>query len=228
VQLIMTRFNKIIAISQRLRRDTSGLALVEFAYSLPLLLGLGGYGIELANLANTNVKISLAATSLADNMSRVGLESVLSTVQIRESDVNDSFIGYIKETEGLDATVNGRVILSSLERNPDGGNWIHWQRCIGTKNVNSSYGVQDDGKTGTSFTGMGPAGARVTAPDATTAVMVVEVIYDYKSLFGNVYFPQRTIKYLASFVVRDDRDLRQIYNPTPAATAYTCNRRTAT
>ena len=214
----MVKFNKPKAFYNRLKRDTSGLALVEFAYSLPLLLGLGGYGIELANLANTNVKISLAATALADNMSRIGLESVLSTVQIRESDVNDSLIGYIKQTEGLDATVNGRVILSSLERNPDGGNWIHWQRCVGMKNVDSSYGVEGDGATGTSLTGMGPAGARVSAPDASTAVMVVEVIYDYKSLFGNVYFPQRTIKYLATFVVRDDRDLRQIYNPAPTAT----------
>ena len=224
----MTKLKSLKSFSHRLRHDTSGLALVEFAYSLPLLLGLGGYGIELANLANTNVQISVAATALADNMSRIGLESVLSTVQIRESDVNDSFIGYIKQTEGLNATVNGRVILSSLERNKDGGNWIHWQRCVGTKNVNSSYGVEGDGATGTSLTGMGPAGALVTAPDASTSVMVVEVIYDYNSLFGNVYFPQRTIKYLASFVVRDDRDLRQIYNPSPAATAYTCNRRTVT
>jgi Flp pilus assembly protein TadG len=101
----MVKLNNLANICKSLRNDTSGLALVEFAYSLPLLLGLGGYGIELANLANTNVKISLAATALADNMSRVGLESVLSTVQIRESDVNDSFIGYIKETEGLDLSL---------------------------------------------------------------------------------------------------------------------------
>jgi hypothetical protein len=225
---MMNITNKLKRFTLRLRRDTSGLALIEFAYSLPLLLGLGGYGIELANLANTNVKISLAATALADNMSRVGLESVLATTQIRESDVNDSFIGFMRQTDGLNATTNGRVILSSLERNADGGNWIHWQRCIGLKNVNSSYGVEGTGANGTGFAGMGPTGARVTAPDATTAVMVVEVIYDYKSLFGNIYFPQRTITYLASFVVRDDRDLRQIYNPTPAATAYTCDRRTAT
>jgi len=220
-------------ILHSLRADTSGMAMIEFAYALPLLMVLGGYGVEMTNLATVNQRISQSALALADNMSRVGLESALSQVQIRESDVNDSFIGLIKQTGPLNLTSRGRVILSSLEQNSSGGQWIHWQRCIGTKNVSSSYGAAGTGATGTAFVGMGSASARITAPP-NSAVMFVEIVYDYQALFGTMFIPPRTIRYEASFVVRDDRDLvgpvggDGVYNPNPAAAVHSCNNFTAT
>ncbi len=216
-----------------LRSDTSGVAMIEFAYALPLLLVLGGFGVEMTNLATVNQRISQSALALADNMSRVGAESALSTVQLRESDVNDGFIGLIKQTGTLNLTSNGRVILSSLEQNGSGGQWIHWQRCIGTKNVASSYGPEGTGATGTAFAGMGAASARITAPP-NSAVMFVEIVYDYRALFGTTFIPPKTIRFEASFVVRDERDLAGpnggdgVYNPNPAATAHSCNSFTAT
>ena len=217
----------------RLRHDVSGLALVEFGYSLPLLLGLTGYGLELANLANANMKISQAANALADNVSRVGLESALSKTQLRESDINDGLIGVSRQSGTMDVGTNGRIIISSLERNSSGGQWIHWQRCLGAKTYASSFGVAGDGATGTAFPGMGPATARVTAPDAESAVMFVEIIFDYKPIFSTIYVNNRQIKFHASYIVRDKRDLTVnvgtgITNPSPAATAYTCDRFTAT
>ena len=218
---------------RRLRSNTSGVAMIEFAYSLPLLMVLGGYGIEMANLATVNQKVSQSALALADNMSRVGAESALSTVQIRESDINDSFIGLMRQTGALNLTSNGRIILSSLEQNSSGGQWIHWQRCVGTKSVTSSYGSEGVGSTGTSFPGMGSASARITAPPSA-AVMFVEIVYDYRALFGTMFFPARTIRYEASFVVRDERDLAGpnggdgVYNPSPAAPQHLCDGFTAT
>jgi Flp pilus assembly protein TadG len=226
----ITPFRRIL---RGLRTDTSGMAMIEFAYALPLLMVLGGYGVEMTNLATVNQRISQSALALADNMSRVGLESALSKVQIRESDVNDSFVGLIKQTGSLNLTSNGRVILSSLEQNASGGQWIHWQRCIGTKNVTSSYGPQGTGATGTSFVGMGSPAARITAPP-NTAVMFVEIVYDYRALFGTMFLPARTIRYEASFVVRDDRDLvgpnggDGVYNPNPVAPQHLCSSFTAT
>lgn len=226
----MIKFRKTMG---RLRSNTSGVAMIEFAYALPLLLVLGGYGIEMANLATVNQKISQSALALADNMSRVGATSVLSTIQIRESDINDSFVGMIKQTNGLNLTSNGRVILSSLEQNASGGQWIHWQRCIGTKNTTSAYGPQGTGATGTSFAGMGSASARITAPP-NSAVMFVEIVYDYPALFGTMFFPARTIRYEASFVVRDNRDLAGpaggdgVYNPNPTAPVHSCANFTTT
>ena len=229
----MTKLTRLIVkTARRLRSDVSGVAMIEFAYALPLLLVLGGYGIETSNMATVNQKVSQAALALADNMSRVGAQSALSTVQIRESDINDSFIGLTRQTGGLDITSNGRIILSSPEPNASGGQQIHWQRCIGTKSVTSSYGPQGTGATGTSFPGMGSASARITAPPGT-AVMFVEIVYDYRALFGTMFMPARTIRYEASFVVRDDRDLvgptggDGVYNPGTAP-QHLCNAFTAT
>src|SRR3546814_1196324 len=74
----------------------------------------------------------------------------------------------------MDFKTHGRIILSSLERNADGGQQIHWQRCYGDLDVASSYGEAGDGEEGTDFPGMGPDGAEVTAA-AGAAVMFVAV-----------------------------------------------------
>src|SRR3546814_18229085 len=81
----------------------------------------------------------------------------------------------------MDFKTHGRIILSSLERNADGGQQIHWQRCYGDLDVASSYGEAGDGEEGTDFPGMGPDGAEVTAA-AGTAVRFVKVYYDYQPL----------------------------------------------
>jgi hypothetical protein len=217
----MTLFYKTKTLFSRLRSDVSGLALIEFAYVIPVLTAVGISGVEMTNYANTNMKVSQAAMALADNMSRVGLESSLSSVQIREADVNDGLIGFQRQTNGLNFAANGRVVLSSLERNAQGGQWIHWQRCFGSLAVAPSYGREGTGATGTTFLGMGPATGRVTAP-ADTAVMFVEVTYTYQPLFTGFFLRNRTIRHEASFINRDPRDLAQIYNPNPAATVATC------
>lgn len=206
---------------RRLRGDVSGVAMIEFAYAMPFVFGICGYGLEMVNLAAVNTSISQTANALGDNMSRVGLSSALSSTQLRESDVNDSFVGAQRQTGSLDIMARGRIILSSLQQNGNGGQWIAWQRCQGSKSVASAYGVQGTGATGTSFMGMGPATARIAAPP-DSAVMFVEIYYDYKPLFTTVFIPARTIKYEASFIVRDQRDLSQIYNPAPAAPVRSC------
>ena len=48
------------------------------------------------------------------------------------------------------------------------------------------------------------------------------VNYEYKPVVKWVGFTTR-ITYVASFFVRDPRDLRQIYNVNPASTRATCN-----
>jgi hypothetical protein len=208
-------------LGRDLKSDTSGVAMIEFAYSIPLLLTLGGFGMEMSQLALVNTEISQAAMAITDNMSRVGENSNLAATQIREADVIDSFIGAKRQTGSLDIGTRGRIILSSLQQNPDGGQWIKWQRCMGAKNVVGSYGTQNTGATGTSYPGMGPANARITAPD-DSAVMHVEIFYDYKPLFTTMFIPARVIRYEAAYIVRDSRDLSQIYNPSPAATVYNC------
>ncbi len=205
----------------RLLCDTRAVVLIEMAFTVPVLVILGFGGLEIANLTLANSRISQIGLSAADNASRIAYGSSLSLPAVRELDINEVFTGVEEQARGLNFKSHGRIILSSLERNRDGGQWIHWQRCYGDLDVNSSFGAEGTGKTDKSFPGMGPAGREVTAV-AGTAVMFVEIVYEYQPLaFGNWLGP-RTIRSTAAFNIREPRDLEKVYNPAPAASKATC------
>lgn len=195
----------------RLRACTGGLAATEFAMTFPIILTLGLTGLEMCNRTIVSMQVNQLAVQLADNASRIGDESMLQDRRIYESDLQDLFYGAeLQAGESLDLYGRGRVIISSLEVVPDTSNqYIHWQRCMGTLHASSTYGNQGDGLTG-GFPGMGPPGEEVQAyPDE--AVMFVELFYEYEPIIGNPFGTPTRIHSRASFVVRDDRDLSQIY-----------------
>ena len=200
------------ALPRGLRRDCSGVALTEFALSLPLLLIAGLGGVETANLAVTTLRVNQVAMQIADNASRIGDTSSLEDRKIYESDINDLLLGSnIQAGESIDLYDHGRVIVSSLEVVPgtDDQQYIHWQRCKGTKVHPSSYGVQGDG-VGRSLAGMGPPGEEVMAQRGE-AVIFVEVSYDYQPLVPGFFNDSRVIGSTSAYTVRDSRDLTQIY-----------------
>lgn len=243
----------LAAFARRLGRDRSGLALLEFAFTLPIVLALGLYGVETANLALCNLRISQIALNLADNASRVGT-TPLALQQLREVDMNDILQAARYQGSGISLTTRGRVIISSLENvkrtYPDGTSdsapvqRIHWQRCVGQRGgiaadavYNSSYGTapvaagtdatQSNAGTPTP-SGMGDTGAMVNAPPGA-GVIFVEVNYNYKPLISNYLVGTSTrLHYVGSFIVRDNRDFSQIYNPTttPATPRATCDKYT--
>ncbi len=197
----------------------SGVAAVELAVALPLLVMISMGGLELANFALTNTRVNQIAISVADNASRAKMTSVSGAAQFREFDVGETFRAAELAYPGMAVFTNGRIVLSSLETNAAGGQWIHWQRCQGTKAVASKYGIQGTGISGTSLAGMGPEGSIITA-ESGSAIMFAEVYYDYRP----ITLPGATITIYrhAALYVRDDRDLSQIYNPSPTATVYSC------
>lgn len=200
----------------RLARDVAATVLIEMAFAIPFLVLVGFGGMEIANLTLTQTRISQIGLNAADNASRIATGSNLALPQIREADINEVFAGVEKQAGKLDFQQHGRIILSSLERNGEGGQWIHWQRCYGDLGVASTYGVAGDGATGTDFPGMGPEGAEVTAV-AGTAVMFVEIYYDYQPLLYGKWLGPRRMHSTAAFNIREARDLTQIYNPSGAA-----------
>ena len=229
-------------LCRSLRRNRSGVAMIEFAIAMPLVLGVGCYGLETANLALINLRISQIALALADNASRVGAYSGLSSQQLREVDVNDIFAAARYQGNGIDLTTNGRIILSSLENVQQSYDTaavqrIHWQRCLGLKSgtgYDSSYGTTTTAagttatqtNAGTTATnGMGDSGAQVNAPGGS-GVMFVEINYLTQPLFGTWLTSPARIHYVATFIVRDRRDFSQIYNPSPTATRMTCDKYT--
>jgi Flp pilus assembly protein TadG len=214
-------FDIVRSLIGKIALNKSGVVIIEFALCLPLLLIMGVSGIELTNLQMTNMRISQMTVTAADNLSRAKNAVALSLPQLREYDINDSFIGVKQQTEDMKFLDNGRIILSSLQRNAEDGQWINWQRCKGRLNVASAYGGEDTGETGTSFAGMGVGSARVTA-ESGSAIIFAEVSYRYQPLFSGDFLPAIIIKDEAAFYVRDDRDLGKP-KPSPAVTPSTCN-----
>lgn len=230
-----------------LARETGGLALLEFALTLPLVLGIGAWGTEMAWLAITNLRVSQVALNLADTASRVGVMGNSGITQLREADINDVLTSARLQGAALDLTNRGRITISSLEQLTAGSQYLHWQRCLGKRSgtgYDSTYdrskGTMDRGDgIGTDASSAGVAqpdgmgdtsGTKVNAP-VGSAVMYIEVSYDYRPIFSAAWVPGGAavtrIRYTASYVVRDRRDFTQIYNPNPAATQYFCDLYTA-
>jgi hypothetical protein len=199
----------------RLRRCESGLAFVEFALSLPVLTTLVLVGLETANLAMAHLRISNIAMLASDNASRV-------RDSIDEGDVIELLTGAKMTGDTISFRQHGRIILSSIEPNtagPNGtstGQWIRWQRCDGAKVVSSSYGTQGTGQNNASLQAVGPAGNQISASTGT-AVMLVEVVYDYQPLVSNAIFGTRTIRYESAFNVRQrtNQAISNLNNATP-------------
>jgi hypothetical protein len=234
-----TRWSRLCRTARLLTRDRSGVALIEFAYTLPIVLGLGCYALECANLVIMNERVNQISLNLADNASRVGDMQSDNSSQLREVDVADVLTAARLQGEKWGLTQYGRITLSSLEER-GGKQFIHWQRCLGMKKgagYDSSYGVATvDSATqplpltpGKEVPGMGETNASVTAPP-DSGVMFAEINYDYQPVVGKAWLPAGILRlhYNASFIVRDKRVFNQLYNPAPAATRYTCDRYTTT
>jgi hypothetical protein len=200
------------ALLRRLLHDDSGVALIEFAFSMPLLLTIGLMGAEVAHYGMANLRVSQIAMLTADSAGRV-------RDSIDEKDVNDLMIGAKKVGTGIDFADNGRIILSSIEPTSTGTyQWIRWQRCSGAKNIDSSYGFPlnssgyaiKDTTSGTSetkstMTAMGPTGNQIAASSGT-AVMFVEAVYDYQPIVSSLWLGPRVIRYTAAYNVRQRTD----------------------
>ncbi|MEA3016899.1 MAG: hypothetical protein QOI38_1621, partial [Sphingomonadales bacterium] len=172
-------------------------------------------GAELTNYATVKMRVSQVALHVADHAARMGNGSLLAAKTISETQINDVLTGAGLQAGNLDLYPNGRVILTNLEpmANPNTNSQyrITWQRCRGSSTRPSSYGVTGN----TNMTGIGPAGRQVTAADGG-ATMFVEVHYRYQPILSASLAPSLDISEIASMMVRDRRDLSQIYNSEAA------------
>jgi Flp pilus assembly protein TadG len=222
---------KIRPFARRLAQDNSGLALIEFALSLPIMMILSVSFVDLAGYINANTRVSQIALSVADNSGRV-------KQRIDETDVDAIMIGGRIAGESISFANNGRIMLSQIEVNgltgTNAGQKITWQRCFGGKNIVSSFGVEGAGATDATYAaGFGPTGNKISATQGN-GVMFVEVVYDYQPLFpvGDALVDSlrgRTMRATAAYPVRE-RTSNAIQNGfnLPAASKRLCSYFTAT
>ncbi|KEO91477.1 hypothetical protein EH31_02075 [Erythrobacter longus] len=218
----LARLRGSVSKLRGLGRDTSAVALVEFAFAAPLVLGMGMMGTETAYFAVSHMQISQIAMQVADNASRVGV-SDLAAQLVFEDDINGTFVGAERLGERFDIFGRGRIIISSLQENSVGGQWIAWQRCRGAKVVQSKYGPEGTGAGDVSFLGMGDDPSALIKASPNTAVMFVEVYYDYEPITPLEFFGDQSLRYTAAFNIRDVRDLSGLRQTNPASPVSSCS-----
>ncbi|MEP2736359.1 MAG: TadE/TadG family type IV pilus assembly protein [Erythrobacter sp.] len=224
----MMKFPKIARLAKKLRSDASGISMVEFALVLPVILTLGLYGAEVARMANTKMKVSQIALSLADNASRLGqTDNSGVTPTITENDVEAILNGALRQGQSIGLEGNAKVILSSLEyEDPEDKQFISWQRCVGDVTWDSRYGNDSDknGLNGDVLPGMGEGSTKITA-ESGSAVMFVEIRYEFEGIWQNPFGGGDAVFIEeAAFLIRDDRNLdpaggKGLTGPTSSDTA---------
>lgn len=211
---------------KRLRDDNSGLALVEFAVSLPVFMSLTIGGFETANYAYVHMRLNQLTIETADGAARMGEGEILASKTIDEAQINDVFAGTIRQGESIllggeheyqdpgtgDLVLRGNalIILSSVEPvadfDEDAPKYrIRWQRCIGTADhFEPEYGTVEDADE---IDGVGPA-TRLAVPPSDGALMFVETHYFFRPVILNGFsqLGEQSITKTASMVVRDVRD----------------------
>ena len=165
-------------------------------------------GTELAYYASVRLQVNQIAVSLADNASRLGqTDNAAVAPSLTEGQVDAVMFGAMEQGTSIDLQQNGRVILSSLERDPGTGRqWFHWQRCRGDLTEASAYGPEGYGKNSGTLAGVGKAGTPLQAT-GNSSVMVAEVYYQYQPLFSLAFVDAPAFREEAVFQIRDDRDL---------------------
>ena len=201
------------------------------------MLALGLLGLETANYAMANLRVSNIAMLTADNAARV-------RDSIDEGDIIELFTGAKMSGSNINFAQNGRIILTDLEQTSTGGKqWVRWQRCDGALNyaatpsalrpLTAAGGVIANGteiyqtdrqtnssapssETKASLTSVG-SGSNIISAQSGTAVMLVEVAYDYQPIIPNSFLQGKRITYVSAFNVRQrtDQTLRNINRVTP-------------
>lgn len=185
---------------KQLRRDASGVAMIEFALALPLVAMVTVSGLEIAWYAAANQKVNQIAAQAADNAARV-------KNTIDETDIIEIMTAARLNGENMDFTENGRVIISSIQLNDRGdGQWIRWQRCEGDKKVSSAYGKEGQGEKDASLDGIGKNAPKMRAASGI-AIILAEVQYEYQPLISSVMFKDTVMKAETAYVVRQRTDL---------------------
>lgn len=195
---------------RRIAYDDAAVSVLEFALVLPLFMTLGMYGAEIAWLNAASLEVSQVAVSLADNASRLGqTDNSGVTPTISTTDVDSVLTGAIEEGEAISLQDNGRVILSSLEVHPvSGKQYVHWQQCKGSGKQQSAHGKADLTGSITSSLANGLAiGSGTIKSPSGGAVMVAEVWYQYRGLFGTLFVDRIVLHEQAAIIARDDRSV---------------------
>jgi Flp pilus assembly protein TadG len=169
-----------------LGRAQQGIAMVEFALALPVLMTLFYGTIEVTRFVLITQKVEKLAHAVADMTAQSATASVASLNQVMAA-ASDIMNPYAMDT-------NGRIIISSLYRAADATDaTISWR--------------YEGGGTLTAASQLGVVGAVPAMPNAFTFderenVIAAEVSYRFSPLISSEFFGTTTIYRIAFYKPR--------------------------
>lgn len=203
------------AAIHRLRRDVGGLALIEFAYVLPIFMGFGLVGLELTNVVLAKQKTERIASTLSDLVAS-------NQIAPNERQIGDMFASIPQIARPFEFGEGGNVIVTAVVGVYDSGaddveNRVAWQRCLRPGSHSSQIGSQ---WTNTDDISDGP---EVNLPNGLNLgqnqmVIVSEVFFPYRSMISQglveVILPENNVfTEVATFRTRGSA----IMNVTPVS-----------
>lgn len=171
---------------RRLLRGEQGLAVVEFALILPVLMTLFYGAIEITRYILITQKVEKLAFTVADvtAQSQVVTNASLNQVLDATSDIMSPYA----------MTTNGRVMISSL------------YRAAGATSATVNWRYQGGG-TLTATSALGAVGSTPSMPagftfDERENVIAAEVFYQFSPLISNQFFGTKVIYRVAFYKPR--------------------------
>ncbi|WNO55048.1 TadE/TadG family type IV pilus assembly protein [Stakelama saccharophila] len=159
---------------------TKGVAMIEFALGLPLLLGLSLSGLEMGNYIIANNRVQRLASMAADLIAQSGQ----GRIGLNEGQIYDLFNALDVTAKPFNLREHGRIVITAVRGVDKSGsgkttNEILWQRFDGAfAQAQPVLGCWQDSKT---------ADLNKVLPK-NELLFHVQVTYDYQPLFSSIPF----------------------------------------
>jgi len=155
--------------------------MLEFAFAMPVLVGLVMGGVEFARFALVNQKMERVTTFVGDLVARAEA--------LDEADFVDYFAAAQQLGVPFDLISEGNIIVTSVTGEASGPE-VLWQQ-VGNGSVTQSSQVGAPGETPTL-----PAGFNV---DEGEGLVITEVYFDFEPMMLPVLIPARRLYYQAIY-----------------------------
>jgi hypothetical protein len=171
--------NALLRSLCRIARNQQGIAYLEFAISLPLLIAMLLGGVEVTRYILIAQKVEKVSVTVSDIVAQAD------TITTSELDNLILAAGQVMQPYSFDG--NAYVIVSSVYKNDGDSPVVNWQYSGGGSWIKSSL--------------VGGVGAIANLPTGFTMndrenVIIAEVFYNYQPLFGsNILTVSQLYKY---------------------------------
>lgn len=157
---------------RRLGSDRNGVAAIEFALALPVLVVLVGGLVEFGRLALVVQKLQNGAFILSDLAAR--------DRTLGEDDLENIFLAVDSVVQPFDLAGLGSTMVSAVVVDDDGDAEISWQRTgAGSLDADSAIGAE----------GQAPELPEALDPQSGETIIVAEVFYSFSPLFSFIAEP---------------------------------------